>query len=243
MSAALFWGSMIAAFGIAMVVFLRVIVGKAQLMLVMISGAFFWLMAIMLSSIVWHIILPLKGEYFFYIPVTIFIQEGFRFAFFRAYAASERAFAAMGTNAASFPMSDVSCSAAAGLGFGITQTMMEYASTLRYSSGPGTLFNPKCSELSVFVSSAWLACLFNLLNVFWMMIAFDAYRRASVPRTAIVVGLHLLASFATLLAQIKGACVGALIAVVVITGISGAICWVIMHQPGYRSRRALAHDE
>jgi anterior pharynx defective protein 1 len=61
MTLTLFWGCVFCAFGAATVLFVRVVATKAQLMIVGISSAFFWLLALTAASILWFVISPLKG--------------------------------------------------------------------------------------------------------------------------------------------------------------------------------------
>ena len=97
------------------------------------------------------------------------------------------------------------------------QTLVMYGGIIGASQGPGALFSPYCPHLSIFVvagtpvntipiptpSSSSLASpsptglnymIIGVTNIALMVLAFDAYRRQSVPRASIVVGTHVAMS-------------------------------------------------
>jgi len=144
----------------------------------------------------------------------------------------------VGTNAVAYPMVDFYSSLAAGLGFGATYTIMLYGTILSYSSGPGALWSDTCSR-STFVVSAWTALVFCALHVVLMIIAYDAYRRSSVPRVLLVAGIHLIASLLTLLNERQDGCQWALPLDCVILFLSVCILLFIIRKPDYRSKRRM----
>jgi len=240
MTAMLFFGCAFVAFGTGVALFIMLISRKAQLIIVTISAAFFWLLALMIASLFWYIIPPLQSTYGFYVPVGVMIQEIVRLVFFRFYEKGERSFSGMSTNAVTFPLDDLSSATAAGLGFGFMQTLMFYGSIIGSAWGSGTLFSPWCSAMSVFVLSAWMAFCFLLLHVFLMIIAFDAYRRNSPHRALGVLCIHMLAALTTLFNRMDNGCEVSLPLEFVITIATGALMAFVIHRPGYRSKLAVS---
>lgn len=136
--------------------FFRVVFTKAQLMIVFISASFFWLLSLTATSIVWFVIPPLKDVPWFYVTLGVLVEEALRLVFFRLYARSESSFSVISTNAVVFPLTDITSSFSAGLGYGLTQAVLVYGSVVASSSGGGTYFTKECSEMSIFVLSGKL---------------------------------------------------------------------------------------
>ena len=86
-------------------------------------------------------------------------------------------FLSISTNGISFPLTDISASVAAGLGFGLAQSVIIFGSILSNATGEATLFSPECEDISTFVLSSWTAFCFIFLQLFLMVVSFDAYRR------------------------------------------------------------------
>ena len=62
------------------------------------------------------------------------------------------------------------------------------------SYGPGTVYLPNCPTVPYFVFSSLVTLCFVLFNVFWMVMAFEAYGNRSVWRLTVVVVTHFVAS-------------------------------------------------
>lgn len=73
-------------------------------------------------------------------------------------------------------------------------SIIMYGSILGSTTGDAALYVDTCSGMSMFTLSAMSALLFQVLHLFLMVLAFDAFRRQSKLLWARVVGLHLLAS-------------------------------------------------
>jgi hypothetical protein len=76
-------------------------------------------------------------------------------------------------------LNDVSCSLAAGIGFGSMHAILLYGTLLasENSRPEGTLYQPSCTIMPSLMNSAFMAFWFSLLDVTWMMIAFYGMRR------------------------------------------------------------------
>jgi hypothetical protein len=53
---------------------------------VVVPSSFFWLLSILLTSIVWYVLVPLRTHYWFIVPFAVLLQEAMRWVFFKLYA-------------------------------------------------------------------------------------------------------------------------------------------------------------
>lgn len=75
-------------------------------------------------------------------------------------------------------INDVSCGLAAGVGFGGMHTVLLYGTLLASESGRiGTLYQPSCTIMPSLVNSAFMACMFAILDIIWMLLTFYGMRR------------------------------------------------------------------
>ena len=204
-------------------------------------SAFFWLLSLMLSSLVWAAIPPLHASArgWAIVPVGVIVQELARALFLRLYFRAERSFSVVSINAIVFPLVDLWSGVAAGAGYGAVQTFVYYAPILAHALGPGVLYSGHCSALSAFASGAWTAFLFNVLHILLMILAFDAYRqpRARPLRVAAVVLLHFAAASFTILNNIDEGCVMALPLIAGVVVVAAVWTVLVTHRPDYRSSK------
>lgn len=74
-------------------------------------------------------------------------------------------------------LNDVSCSIAAGVGFGAMHIVLLYGTLLASENGRnGTLYQPSCAIMPSLANSAIMAFWFSILDVVWMMVAFYGVR-------------------------------------------------------------------
>lgn len=75
-------------------------------------------------------------------------------------------------------INDLSCGLAAGVGFGGMHTVMLYGTLLASEAGRvGTLYQPSCTIMPSLVNSAFMACMFAILDIVWMLLTFYGMRR------------------------------------------------------------------
>jgi len=237
MSAVLLAGCVMVAFGVPATVFSIVILRKAQLVIICIIASFFWLVSFLVASLLWWMITPMQSEHWAVVLLGVVAQEISRFIFFQNYVKHENTFSVIGTNSVSYPLIDFYSALAAGVGFGGAYVVMVYGSILAFSSGPGTLFANSCPNFSTFVVSSWLSLAFSVLHMFLMIIAFDAYRRRSVPRTLGVICPHITASLLTLLNERSGGCVLSIPLIYLVVAAVGIYLFWVIRQTDYRSKR------
>lgn len=74
-------------------------------------------------------------------------------------------------------LNDVSCSIAAGVGFGGMHSVLLYGTLLASeNSRNGTLYQPSCAFMPSLANSAIMAFWFSILDVVWMMVSFYGVR-------------------------------------------------------------------
>lgn len=106
----LFFGCILIAFGPLASLFFVVVAKRAQLVIIALSGAFTWLVAILVSATLWRIIPPLKSSIEATIPVSVVVQEIARYVFYVLYTRTERAVLKVTTSSNQFPLNDVTSS-------------------------------------------------------------------------------------------------------------------------------------
>uniref|UniRef100_A0A3Q2YQD4 Gamma-secretase subunit APH-1 n=1 Tax=Hippocampus comes TaxID=109280 RepID=A0A3Q2YQD4_HIPCM len=178
MTAAVFFGCTFIAFGPAIALFLFTIAREPLRVIFLIAGAFFWLVSLLLSSLVWFISVQIsnkdsavqqKGLLIFGVVLSVLLQE-------------------------TFPMShppDLS-----GLGFGFMSGAFSVVNILADSVGPGTIGIHGDSQ-HYFLSSAFMTMAIILLHMFWGVVFFDACEKQQWWAVAAVVISHLVVSCLT----------------------------------------------
>lgn len=75
-------------------------------------------------------------------------------------------------------LNDVSCSVAAGIGFGGMHAVLLYGTLLASEGGRlnGTLYQASCAIMPSLINSAIMAFWFSILDIVWMMVAFYGVR-------------------------------------------------------------------
>ncbi|TYZ61730.1 hypothetical protein PybrP1_012404 [[Pythium] brassicae (nom. inval.)] len=103
----LFLGCILTAFGPLAALFFVVVARRAQLVILALSGAFTWLVAILITATLWRIIPPLKSSVEATVPLAVVIQEAARVVFYALYTRTERAVLKVTTSSHEFPLNDI----------------------------------------------------------------------------------------------------------------------------------------
>ncbi|RHY90774.1 hypothetical protein DYB35_005489 [Aphanomyces astaci] len=185
---ALFWGCMLTAFGPISFLFFTVVAQRAQLVILSITAAFFYLLGLLVAATLWTVIPPLHDSIHATIPVAILVQELFRYAFFVVYIRCEQAVKRVTTKQNQLPLNDLTSSFASGVGFALMRALMMYGTVLASSlAGEGRLVHRHMSADPASLSTLAL----TLLDVALMVLAFEGYRKRSAAHIVAVVLLHL----------------------------------------------------
>nr|XP_033780365.1 gamma-secretase subunit APH-1A isoform X2 [Geotrypetes seraphini] len=92
MGAAVFFGCTFIAFGPALALFLFTVARDPLRVIILVAGSFFWLVSVLLSSLIWFISVHLSkredaalqyGLLIFGAAVSVLLQEAFRFAYYK----------------------------------------------------------------------------------------------------------------------------------------------------------------
>ncbi|XP_062869988.1 gamma-secretase subunit Aph-1b-like [Trichomycterus rosablanca] len=206
MSAAVFFGCAFIAFGPAFSLFIFTIAKDPLRVIILIAGAFFWLLSLLLSSLIWFIAVKAsntddgkvqKGLLIFGVIFSVLLQEVFRFAYYRLLRKANEGLAAISDDDAS-PVSVRQMAYVAGLGFGIISGAFSMINILSDSLGPGTVGLNGGSQY-YFITSAFMTLALTLLHTFWGVVFFDGCEKSRWWVIVVVVCLHLLVSGLSLL--------------------------------------------
>mmetsp|Transcript_13972 Transcript_13972/g.16233 ORF Transcript_13972/g.16233 Transcript_13972/m.16233 type:complete len:245 (-) Transcript_13972:1501-2235(-) len=242
MAAFLGFSYVILVLGPALAFFLAVVSRKPELKLIAISSAFFWLMSIIIPSMLYSFdgfgdVIPLV------ILVSVAFEEGIRYWFTRVYMWTEKSIIEK-TGQEKSPYSDWTSALSAGVGIGIMYTLIIHGGVISaaFDEIPsGDFFSDSCPELSLYWTSALNALLFQILHLSLSVLCFDTVRRsgaADAPKIPIgncnflvILMLHLVASFSTTINTVS--CVGGLAALGGTVAISLLLARSVINQPDY----------
>lgn len=195
-------------FGCAMIAFgpsaamLAITIAKDPIrIIILISAAFFWLLSLLLSSILWNVVVPLRKQLAFGVVFSVIFQELFRFFFYKLLRKAEvglKKVQEVGADGAVVSSNRSTLAYVAGLGFGLMSGLFSLINVLADSVGPGTVGLYGDSHL-FFLSSAFLTLAFTLLHTFWGVIFFHAWDNRSYGKIIYVCLSHLAVSTLTLL--------------------------------------------
>ncbi|NXI41973.1 APH1A secretase, partial [Galbula dea] len=206
MGAAAFFGLAGIAFGPALALVLFTVASEPLRVIVLVAGAFFWLVSLLLASLIWFVSVHLsdredaKLQYnllIFGAAVSVLLQEAFRFAYFKLLKKADEGLAMVSEDGHS-PISFRQMAYVSGLSFGIISGVFSVINILADSIGPGTVGIHGDSPY-YFITSAFLTMALVLLHTFWGVIFFDACEKGRYWCLGLVVASHLLTSGLTFL--------------------------------------------
>lgn len=191
------FGCILIAFGPASVLFLVAVARDHFHVVIMISSAFFWLISLLLSSILWTVVSPLKSELAFGATFSVIFQELLRLAFFVLIKkAEESELVTLATKSSGLFKHKTAF--VSGLGYGIMSGLFAMVNVLADITGPGS---PGLSGESpqFLIISALLTSAFVLLNTFWGIIWFESCNKKKYGYIVVVFASHLFVTLMTLL--------------------------------------------
>lgn len=191
-----FFGCTFLAFGPPLAMFTFTVAVEPIRIIILIASAFFWLIALLLSSILWYAVVPLQNQLAFGLVFSVLFQEAFRYLLYWVLRKAERGLEKVTT--AHVADSRHVFAYVCGLGFGVMSGAFALVNVLADAIGPGTMGLRSGSESFFIISAATTLC-FILLHTFWGVVFFAALDRRSTLHLVWVVGSHLFASCMTLL--------------------------------------------
>ncbi|XP_061526955.1 gamma-secretase subunit Aph-1b isoform X2 [Phycodurus eques] len=147
MTVAVFFGCTFIAFGPAIALFLFTIAREPLRVIFLIAGAFFWLVSLLLSSLVWFISVQVsnkdsavqqKGLLIFGVVLSVLLQETFRFAYYKLLKKANEGLLTL-SQEETMPISIRQLAYVSGLGFGFMSGAFSVVNILADSVGPGTI--------------------------------------------------------------------------------------------------------
>ncbi|KAL7740779.1 hypothetical protein ACLKA6_012393 [Drosophila palustris] len=192
-----FFGCTLIAFGPPFALFVFTIANDPIRIIILIAAAFFWLLSLLLSSLLWFAVVPLRDVLAFGVIFSVLFQECFRYIIYRILRSTEQGLHAVAEDTRVTENKHI-LAYVSGLGFGIISGMFALVNVLADMSGPATMGLKGGTEL-FFITSAAQALSIILLHTFWSIIFFNAFDTNNYPHIVYVVGTHLFVSLLTLL--------------------------------------------
>ncbi|XP_017858295.1 PREDICTED: gamma-secretase subunit Aph-1 [Drosophila arizonae] len=192
-----FFGCTLIAFGTPFALFVLTIANDSMRIIMLIAAAFFWLLSLLLSSMLWFAIVPLRDVLAFGVVFSVLFQECFRYIIYRILRSTEQALHAVAEDTRITENKHI-LAYVSGLGFGIISGLFALVNVLADMTGPGTMGLKGGSEI-FFVTSAVQVLSIVLLHTFWSVIFFNAFDTNNYLHIFYVVGSHLFVSLLTLL--------------------------------------------
>jgi len=165
----------------------------------LILSAFFWLLSLLLSSILWKIVGSFTDEIAIGLVFSVNFQEVFRFLIYLLLDKTDSYLKKLTENEETQIFANKHILAyVVGLGFGLMSGAFSLVNVLAASIGPGTLgFHGEAHNFFI-VSSIMTLCMI-LLNTAWGVIFFASIDSGNRLHTLWVVCSHMLVSCLTLL--------------------------------------------
>ncbi|XP_031553805.1 gamma-secretase subunit Aph-1-like [Actinia tenebrosa] len=222
MTLMVFFGCALIAFGPACAMFSITVAGDAQQVIVFITSAFFWLISLLISSIWWLVVSPLKEQIAFGMTFSVLFQELFRLAYYFLLRKADEGLVSMINNQS--PLRKHRIAYVAGLGYGTMSGLFAMVNVLADITGPGSM-GLRGDPQNFLIVSAFLTSCFVLLNTFWGVILFESFdKKKRWLNLGIVVFSHLFVSLMTLL-NASGNYIATLISAYLVMIIMGVIAF------------------
>ncbi|GFR64355.1 gamma-secretase subunit Aph-1b-like protein [Elysia marginata] len=201
-----FFGCTFITFGPPFALFLFTIARDPMRVIVLMASGFFWLCALLMSSIVWFAMVPLRDHLAFGVVCSVLLQEIFRFLFYKILRKANDGLLAVSqqTTEQHVTPKDFSnrhiMAYVSGLGFGVIAGTFSIVNVLADMSGPGTIGIEGDSKY-FFLTSACLSLCIILLHMCWGVIFFSALDKKQWIRVGMVVTAHMLFACLSLVNQ------------------------------------------
>ncbi|ERL85795.1 gamma-secretase subunit Aph-1 [Dendroctonus ponderosae] len=192
-----FFGCAFLAFGPPVAMFLFTIVQDPVRIIILIAAAFFWLVSLLLSSLLWFAVVPLQKHLLFGMICSVLFQEGFRYIIYRILRKAENGLMKITEDSTRLIDNKHILAYVSGLGFGIISGAFSLINVLADAVGPATM-GLKAGNEMFFLSSAATALSFILLHTFWSVLFFNGFDNNNRIQVGYVIVTHLLASGLTM---------------------------------------------
>jgi len=194
-----FFGCALTAYGTPLALFLLTICSDPVKIIILILSAFFWLLSLLLSAILWTAVIPLKEELAFGLVFSVIFQELFRFLIYLLLDKADAYLKKLTETEETQIFANKHILAyVVGLGFGLMSGAFSLVNVLAASLGPGTLgFNGEPHNF--FIVSAVMTLCMVLLHTSWGVIFFSSLDTGTYWQTGFVIVSHMFVSCLSLL--------------------------------------------
>lgn len=198
------FGCALTAFGAHILLFAFIIAKDPLKVIVLIAAAFFWLLSILCSSIIWFVVYPLKSYIIFGAICSVFCQESFRLFQFKIFKKFDNFLQQMSGNSHEQRSTSLidnrfnnkTIAFTSGCGFGFISAVFAFSNLLAASYGPGIVDLESARE-NFFLISAIFTLLFSLMHIFWSIIMSESLRTQNNRGIILVFLTHSIATFAS----------------------------------------------
>merc|ERR1712018_836223 len=196
-----FFGCALTAYSPPLALFIVTIAKDPVRVIILILSAFFWLLSLLFSSIIWYIAKAIAGSQILAVGLvfSIAFQELFRFLIYLLLSKADAYLRKLTENESTQIFANRHILAyVVGLGFGMMSGAFSLVNVLADSIGPGTVgFNGEPQDFLMVSALKGMAMI--LLQTLWGVITFDALDGKKWIYLAYVWVTHLLVSCLTLL--------------------------------------------
>ncbi|XP_040579569.1 gamma-secretase subunit Aph-1 [Lepeophtheirus salmonis] len=204
MTAWTFWGTFLTAFGAPSAMFIFTIAPDPVRIILLVLSSFFWLISLLISSLWWFAVVPLRHEPVFGLVFSVAFQEIFRILLYLLLFKARSFMSKLTENDPIFGDKPHILAYVLGFGFGISSGLFGLVNVLADSLGPGTL-GIKGGDFGVsrhfFIFSALFSLAIVLCHTAWGVIAFSACEEKKYLRLVTVWAMHYALSGISLLNQ------------------------------------------
>jgi len=199
-------GCTLIAYGIPFSMFIFTIAHHPFRVIISMTSAFFWLLSLLISSLLWFAVVPLRNQLAFAVPFAVLFQEIFRYLFYRVIKKAEFALQKVQMQELTekgMVFDRFAVAYASGYGFGLISGTFAIVNVLSDMTGPGTMGIFGHSQ-DFFIATAFLTLAVILLNTFWGVIFFTSLDKGGIHQylgPGIVILTHMLFSCLTLINQ------------------------------------------
>jgi len=199
MTAYTFFGCALTAYGAPLAMFMLTISSDPVKIIILILSAFFWLLSLLVSAILWTAVVPLKEELAFGLVFSVLFQELFRFLIYLMLNKADTYLKKLTENEETQIFANKNILAyVVGLGFGLMSGAFSLVNVLADSLGPGTVgLNGEAENF--FIVSALMTLCMVMLHTTWGVIFFSSLDSGTYWQTVYVVLTHMTVSCLSLL--------------------------------------------
>lgn len=200
-----FFGCSFIAFGPPLALLIFTIAKDPLRIIVLMASCFFWLIALLLSSLLWYAVVPLRDKLAFGLVFSVLFQELFRFLFYILLRKADEGLMKVSQQSGQTQIVNNKHLMAyvSGLGFGVINGAFSLVNVLADSSGPGTIGLKGDSDM-FFVVSALLTLSFIFAHTFWGVIFHYGLDQKNYFLVILVVCSHMTISCLSLINQGAG---------------------------------------